>query len=138
MERVWNVTEHLTKDKIEKWDEDDGIFYRWQNPDYAIEGEFTESWGMVFSSKEEALKDSLDYGIEPEDAILPGKSCMPTLEEIYSYITEFADSAVLLVFNGVDTYAEGHDGEYVAEYVSSVAVLDQQEVINFFKENYED
>lgn len=136
---VFEVNSKLTKELIEKYDDDRGIFYRFQNPAYAIEGEYTQSWGMIFSSPEEAIADAEWEGWEnPEDAVLPGKSCWDTFQHLMrtDTIFQFSDSDVLLVFEGCDTGAEGHDGEYVAEYIAPVAVFSMQDVIEFYNTNY--
>ena len=126
---MFKVTEKITLEKIKKFDSDRNIFYRFQNPAYEIYGEYTQSWGMIFSSAEEAMECAEEWGMTEEEAVLPGKSCMDTFEHIMSFSDQFSDNDVLLVFVGEDTYAEGHDGEYVAEYIESVAVYSMEDVL---------
>lgn len=132
---MFEVNSKLTKELVEKFDEDRGIFYRFQNPNFEIEGEYTQSWGMIFSSAEEAKECAEEWGYDEEDAVLPGKSCMDTFEGIIGFIDEFSYEDVLLVFEGEDTYVEGHDGEYVAEYLKPVAVFSMDDVVKFYEKS---
>lgn len=120
---------------IEKWDNDSGVFYRFQNPEYEIKGEYTQSWGMIFSSAEEARECAEEWGMDEDEAVLPGKSCWDTLKNLMAgdLVCQFSDTDVVLVFKGVDTGAEGHDGEYVAEYIAPIAVLSIQDVLEYCK-----
>lgn len=136
---VFKVNSKLTEELVEKFDDDRGIFYRFQNPAYAIEGEYMQSWGMIYPSAEEAIADAEWEGWEnPEDAVLPGKSCWDTFRNLMSgnTILAFSNTDVILVFEGCDTGVEGHDGEYVAEYISPVAVFSMQDAIEFYNTNY--
>ena len=119
-----------TLDDINKWDDDPGIFYRWQNPEWEVG---TESWGQIYASAEEAREAYEEEGLDPEDAVLPGKSCMTTLEEIMKFINSFDNDFVLLVFEGSDTYATGHDDEYVAEFYETIAVIDREEAYSLYE-----
>jgi len=132
---MWKVDTKITNELINKFDEEDGVFYRFQNKDYDISGDYEESWGMIYSTKYEAMEDYESMDLNPEDAVLPGKSCMTTFDEIMSFISSFDSDFVLLIFDGCDTFAEGHDGEYVAEYVAPRAVIDFNEAIEFAQEN---
>lgn len=49
---------------------------------------------------------------------------------------QFGDSFVLLAFKGRDTYVTGHDGEYVAEYISPVAIFGFEDALEFYNNNY--
>lgn len=132
---MFKVDGKLTKEMVEKFDNDSNIFYRFQNPDYEIEGEYTESWGMIFSSAEEARECAEEWGLEEDEAVLPGKSCMDTFKGIMQFACQFSDNDVLLVFRGTDTYATGHDGEFVAEYEEPVAVFSMEDAVAFDNEN---
>ena len=134
---MFEVNEKLTKERIELLDESDDIFYRWQNPEWEIEGEYTQSWGMLFSSAEEAREDSENWGISKDYAILPGKSCTKTFSSIMDWSDQFDNSFVLLVFKGRDTYVYGHAGEYVAEYISPVAIFSFEDALEFYNNNYD-
>lgn len=133
---MFKVNSKLAKELVEKFDEDRGIFYRFQNPKYAIEGEYTQSWGMIFSSAEEARECAEEWGMDEDEAVLPGKSCEYTFKGVMNYACQFGADDVLLVFEGIDTGVNGHDGEWVAEYVAPVAVFSMQDALEFFEKNY--
>lgn len=133
---MFEVNAKLTIELVEKFDEDRGIFYRFQNPKYEIEGEYTQSWGMIFSSAEEARECAEEWGMDKDEAVLPGKSCTNKFENVMDYVCQFSDDDVLLVFEGVDTGVSGHDGEFVAEYISTVAVFSMDDAVDFFNKNY--
>lgn len=123
------------KERIKKWNEDDHVFYRFQMRGYAIGN---ESWGMIYNSREEAIEawmdeNDCDYETAESEAILPGKSCMPTLEEIWEWVCSFSDNDYLLVFRGLDTGVSGHDGEYVAEFEEEIARFPISQVFEFVK-----
>lgn len=134
---MFTVDTKITKELIEKFDEEDGVFYRFQNKNYDIDGDYTGSFGMIFGSPEEARECADEWGMTEEEAVLSGKSCMPTFEDIMRWCQEFDNDSVLLVFDGVDTYESGHDDEYVAEYIAPRAVIDFDEAVKYWEENYE-
>lgn len=129
---MFKVNSKLTKEMVEKFDKDRGIFYRFQNPNYEIEGEYTQSWGMIFSSAKQARECAEEWGMGEDEAVLPGKSCGFTLEEVMRWVDQFGYDDVLLVFEGVDTGVSGHDGEWVAEYISPIAVFSMQDVVEYY------
>lgn len=135
---MFEVTDKLTMEKIRKFDENRGIFYRFQNPRYEIEGEYTQSWGMIYSTAEEAIENAEEDGLDEDEAVLPGKSCFDCFKEVTLYWDQFCNSDVLLVFEGEDTGVEGHDGERVAEYIAPVAVFSMQDVVEFYNEHEEE
>jgi hypothetical protein len=126
-----------TKEDIEKFDNDEHIFYRFQNPYIRLTSR-SKSWGMIYDSEREARKAYKDDDLNPDDAILNGKSCMPTFEEIISYSQYYSNDDVLLVFNGTDTFETGHDGEYVATYEGKVAVWSMVDVNEYANKLYEE
>lgn len=139
---MFKVNGKPSLEKIEKFDNDDNVFYRFQNPTYAIEGDYTNSWGMIYGTKEEAIEAWMedmecDYDEAEEEAILPGKSCMTTFESIVSFSDRFSQSDVLLIFHGYDTRANGHDDEYVADYDYEIEVWSMEDVIDFYNANIE-
>lgn len=133
---MFKVDSKLSKELVEKFDEGRGIFYRFQNPNYEIEGEYAQSWGMIFSSAEEARECAEEWGMDEDEAVLPGKSCEYTFKDIMNWVCQFGANDVLLVFEGFDTGVYGHDGEWVAEYEAPVAVFSMQDALKFYKENY--
>lgn len=134
MEKFYKVNGAPTKEKVEKYNDDEHIFFRFQNPEFEIDEEHSESWGMIFSTREEALEGAEEWGMTEEEAILPGKSCMPTLEGIWNWSSEFGKDDVVLVFEGADTRATGHDGEYVADFYEAVEVWSYEDVMKYLEE----
>lgn len=136
--KKYEVTNKLSKELVEKLDNDRGIFYRFQIADWAIEGEYAESWETIFASREEALEyyEDEEY-MDEEEIVLPGKSCMTTFEEIMQFDHIMNDDCVLMAFAGVDTGVSGHDDEYVAEFCYVEEIFSIEDVVNFYKENYE-
>lgn len=132
----YKVDSKPTKELIEKFDNDNNTFYRFQEPERKLTSR-SKSWGMIYSSAKEAIRYCEEYGWTKEEAVLPGKSCMPTFKEIISgkWITQFNNEFVLLVFEGEDTGVTGHDGEYVAKYNKKVAVWNYEDVVEYAKEN---
>lgn len=121
---------------IKKWDEDDHVFYRYQCKDWEV-GE--ESWGMIYNNREEAIEDYMDmlecsYEEAEEEAILPGKSCMPTFKEILNFSQEFGEDFYLLVFEGADTRVTGHDGEYVANFYEEIDRIEWNDIDKIIEE----
>lgn len=92
---------------------------------------------MIFQSKAEALRDCEEWGMTKEEAILPGKSCMDTLEGAMNFCEEFDDSYVMLVFEGEGTGVSGHDGEIVATYYKKVAAWSYEDCLEYAKEYFE-
>lgn len=125
------------KEYIEKFDNDEHIFYRFQNPYIRLTSR-SKSWGMIYNSEREARKAYKDEDLYPDDAILNGKSCMPTFEEIINYSQFYSNDDVLLVFYGADTYQTGHDGEYVARYYNKVAVWSIADFKEYANKLYEE
>lgn len=135
---MFKVNNKLTKELVEKFDNDSSIFYRFQNPNFEIEGEYTQSWGMIFSSAKQARECAEEWGYTEDEAILPGKSCMNSFKGVMNFSEQFYDDDVLLVFKGQDTYVTGHDGEFVAEYEEPIAVFSMQDALEFYEKYYEE
>lgn len=87
---------------------------------------------MIFSSAEEARECAEEWGMDEDEAVLPGKSCGFTLKEVMRWADQFGYDDVLLIFEGVDTGVSGHDGECVAEYIAPVAVFSMQDVVEYY------
>ena len=126
----------ITVKQIEKFDNDENVFYRFQNPDFEVG---TESWGMIYNTREEAIEACMEendcsYEEAEEYAILPGKSCMPTFESILDFARWYDDDYVLLIFRGVDTRYTGHNEEYVARYDETIVELTMSEVMELVDE----
>lgn len=137
-ELIFEVTGKANAKDIVKYTDMENVWFRFQNPCNAIKGEYTQSWGMIYDSAEEAIENCEDDNLTEDEAVLSGKSCMPSLHEIMNWSQYYNNSDVLLIFKGYDTRETGHDGEYVAEYDELVAVWSMEDVIKFYTDNMED
>lgn len=136
MKNLWVANTKATAEMIEEFDENPNVFYRFQRKDLEMG---TESWGMIYDNREEAIEDWMeDYECDreeaEEEAILPGKSCMDTLEGIMNYVCEFDSNYVLVAFYGTDTGVTGHDDEFVADVDEVAAVFDFDEICKFYED----
>lgn len=131
---IYKINEVPTKELVEKYDSDRDIFFRFQNPEWELTRD-SKSWGMIFSSEEEAIRDAEEWGYTEEEAVLPGKSCMNTLENVWRYADQFNDDYVMLVFEGEDTGINGHDDEFVAEFIKPIAVWSIEDCYNYLYNN---
>lgn len=129
---IYKVNGAPRKELIEKYNNDPNIFFRFQEPHQKLTSRSC-SWGMVFQSKAEAIRDCGEWGMSPEEAILPGKSCTDTLEGLQNWVCEFDNDYVVLVFEGTDTGVNGHDGEYVATYHKKIAVWSIEDVKKYLE-----
>lgn len=123
---VYKVNGVPTQELIEKLDNNDNIFFRFQEPHQKLTSR-SKSWGMIYSTEREAIADGCE--------ILPGKSCMPTFAEILRWLDYYCKDYILLAFEGNDTGYTGHDGEYVATYYKKVAVWNFEDVKKYAEEN---
>lgn len=132
---MYKVNGTPNKKDIEEYDTSRYMFYRFQDPSHTIEGEYTQSWGMIYSSAEQARECADEWGFTEDEAVLPGKSCMTSFEDVLDYADRFDDDDVLMVFYGYDTGVSGHDGEWVAEFNEAVAIWSMEDVIKYAQEN---
>ena len=140
MEKVYIPNAKLTMELIHKFDAKETAFYRFQNPEFEIKGEYEQSFGMIYGTAEEAIEECMNENDCSRDeaeeyAILPGKSCTNTFQEVTNYFSQFDEDAVLMVFNGWDLRVSGHDGESVAEFYEPIAIFSFEDAMNFYKEN---
>lgn len=128
---MYTVTDKPTEKIVEKFNKDNHIFFRFQNPNWEL-NQNSKSWGMIYSSEEEAIECCEDDGLTEDEAVLPGKSCMNTLEGIWEWADRFNfDTDIVLVFEGDDTGVNGHDDEYVAEFIKPIAVWSIKDCYNY-------
>ena len=128
--KCYEITGKPAEELVEKFNKDNNIFFRFQNPEWKLTPE-SRSWGMIYGSEEEALESAEEDGLTEEEAVLPGKSCMDTLEGVWNWADQFDDSYVILVFEGEDTGVNGHDDEYVAEFIKPIAVWSIEDCYNY-------
>lgn len=119
---LYEVNEKPTKENVEKYDEGRYTFYRFQYKDWEMG---TKSWGMIYSTEEEAREDDCE--------ILEGKSCCDTAKELVSYMSFFSDDFRVLVVEG-DCIGEGHDGESVVDISRIVEIWHFNDFIKFMDE----
>jgi hypothetical protein len=127
---MYKVNGKPTKELVEKFNSDNHIFFRFQNPEWQL-NEDSKSWGMIYGNEEEALEAAEEDGLTEDEAVLPGKSCMDTLQGVWNWADQFDDSNVILVFEGDDTGVNGHDDEYVAKFIKPVTVWNIEDCYNY-------
>lgn len=127
---VYEVDNKPSLEKIEKFDRNDSTFYRFQNKDWEIG---TKSWGMIFSTEEEAIADAEQWGYTPEEAVLDGKSCCFTAKELWGYIDQFDKDYRILVVYGTSV-GEGHDGEDVVDICEIMEVWKYEDFVDYMQE----
>lgn len=124
---IWEVNNHPTIEKIEKYNEEARVYFRYQDKDYELG---TKSWGMIYGSEEEAREAYEQEGLNPDDAILNGKSACSTSNEALNFASEFCELCnVVLVISG-RWVEEGHDGEDVVDVSEVLEVWDYDEFCN--------
>ena len=130
---IYEVNSTPTIEKIEKYDDDIHMFYRFQNKDWEM-GE--ESWGMIFSTREEAIESAEEWGMTEEEAVLPGKSACNTAKELASFSGCFGNEYRVIVING-DQVGYGHDDEAVVDSIDIIEIWDYDDFMNLIN-NLED
>lgn len=100
---IYTVNARPSKEKIDSFDHNKDVYYRFQNPDHEAG---TQSWGQIYSTPEEAIED--------ESTVLNGKSCCSTAHKLYGFCDQFDKDYVVLVMSG--WFVEvGHDDEDVID-----------------------
>lgn len=108
---IYKPNNKPTIKKINEYDQEYGVYYRFQFEDWEMG---TKSWGMIYSTEEEAREAYKEDGLDPDDAILNGKSCCSTFKELTNHDFSFGEGFVVLILSG-DYVEEGHDGEDVVD-----------------------
>lgn len=132
MSKVFKKLDQCTVEDLEKFDDMENVFFRFHDPRRRLSSR-SKSWGMIYSSEAEARREYKEMDLDPDEAILPGKSCTDTAEELLNWITEFDNDYVVIVFNGVDTRVIGHDGETVATYINKIKTYLIEDFYNIVK-----
>ena len=133
MSEIYKVNGVPNLEKINEYDEQSNIYYRFQCKNWEMG---TKSWGMVFTSEEDALENCEEWGMSPEDAILNGKSACSTANHLWDFAQYFDKDFRVLVLNG-DYVEEGHDGEDVISVNDILEIWDYNDFINCMQEMYE-
>lgn len=126
---IYEVNNKPTSDKIKKYDEENNTYYRFQMKDWEMG---TQSWGMIYSSAEEAIENCEDDGLTPEEAVLDGKSCCDTANELWGLAQSFDKDFRVLVVEG-SYVEEGHDGESVVDIDEIVEIWDFNDFIELMQ-----
>ena len=91
---------------------DDSCYFRFQCIDWEVG---TQSFGMIYSSAEEAIEDG--------STVLDGKSCVDDWRKLYQFMEWFNNDFPVMVFKGEHT-GYGHDGEDVVIPEELIACID--------------
>lgn len=127
---LYEVNNKPSAEKIENYDSDNYIYYRFQMKDWEMG---TQSWGMIYSSAEEAIENCEDDGLTEDEAVLDGKSACFTARELMDFVCQFDKDFRVLVLNG-NRVGEGHDGEDVIEVNEVLEIWDFDEFTNLMLE----
>lgn len=127
---LYEVNNKPSIEKIENYDNDNYIYYRFQMKDWEIG---TQSWGMIYNSAEEAIENCEDDGLTEDEAVLDGKSACFTAKELMDFVCQFDKDFRVLVLNG-NRVGEGHDGEDVIEVNEILEIWDFDEFTNLMLE----
>lgn len=123
-ELVYKITGKPTVEKLNDYNYDDNMFYRFQNPMHEM-GE--ESWGMIYKTREEAIEEGC--------TILNGKSCCWNVDDFTEYLSYYNNDYVVMIVKG--WYVEnGHDKEPVVDISEIVEVWDYDKFVEVYQEYY--
>jgi hypothetical protein len=109
-----------------------GVYFRFQAGWHEIG---KKSWGMIYTSEEEAIECCEDDGLTPETAVMPGKSCCPDALGLMEWKDYFDNDYVVIAFKGADTGVTGHDGEWVCDVLEVLKVFTYSDFVNCFKKD---
>ena len=123
---IYEVNNQPTIEKIERYDDDYFTFYRYQCKYWEMG---TQSWGMIYSTAEEAIESCEDDGLSEDEAVLDGKSCCSTAKELLSFSSYFNKDFRVLVVSG-RSVGTGHDGEDVVDIDEILEIWDSEEFEN--------
>jgi hypothetical protein len=109
-----------TQEKFDTYDKASDIYYRFQDKKYEMG---TQSWGMIYSSPEEAIEDGSD--------VLNGKSCCSTARKARGFALEFDNDSVVMVLKG--WFVEvGHDDEDVIDVEEVLEIWSREDFMAMF------
>lgn len=123
---IYEVNNKPTLEKIEKYNEDRYTFFRYQMKDWEM-GD--QSWGMIYSTAEEAIENCEDDGLTEDEAVLDGKSACNTAQELFGFSGMFDKDFRVLVVSG-KSIGTGHDGEEVVDVDEILEIWDYEEFDN--------
>lgn len=123
---IYEINNKPTVEKIEKYNEDRFTFFRYQMKDWEM-GD--QSWGMIYSTAEEAIENCEDDGLTEDEAVLDGKSACNTAKELFGFSSMFDKDFRVLVLSG-KSIGTGHDGEEVVDVDEILEIWDYEEFDN--------
>ena len=88
-----------------------------------------QSWGMIYSTAEEAIENCEDDGLTEDEAVLDGKSACNTAQELFGFSGMFDKDFRVLVVSG-KSIGTGHDGEEVVDVDEILEIWDYVEFDN--------
>lgn len=123
---IYEVNNKPTLEKVEKYNEDRYTFFRYQMKDWEMGN---QSWGMIYSTAEEAIENCEDDGLTEDEAVLDGKSACNTAQELFGFSGMFDKDFRVLVISG-KSVGTGHDGEEVVDIDEILEIWDYEEFDN--------
>lgn len=123
---IYEVNNKPTLEKVEKYNEDRYTFFRYQMKDWEMGN---QSWGMIYSTAEEAIENCEDDGLTEDEAVLDGKSACNTAQELFGFSGMFDKDFRVLVISGKNV-GTGHDGEEVVDIDEILEIWDYEEFDN--------
>jgi hypothetical protein len=123
---IYEINNKPTVEKIEKYNEDRFTFFRYQMKDWEMGA---QSWGMIYSTAEEAIENCEDDGLTEDEAVLDGKSACNTAQELFGFSSMFDKDFRVLVLSG-KSIGTGHDGEEVVDVDEILEIWDYEEFDN--------
>lgn len=133
MSKVFTKIDKCTVEDLRKFNDMENAFFRFHDPERRLSSR-SKSWEMGYHSEAEARREYKNMDLDPDDAILNGKSCTDTAGELLNWSFSFGNGDVVIVFKGVDTRTIGHDGETVATYIKKLKTYDLKDFFDTLKE----
>lgn len=130
MSEIYKINGVPNLEKINKYDEQSNVYYRFQCKDWEMG---TKSWGMIFASEKDAIENCEEWGLTPEEAILNGKSACSTANYLWSFSSQFDEDFRVLVMEG-EYVEQGHDGEDVIKVSEILEIWDYKDFIKCMEE----
>ena len=124
---MFTVNAIATEEKLNDIEYEDDWYLRFQNKNWEI-GE--QSWEIMYETADEAREAYEEDGLDPDDAVLDGKSCCCTWHEAAEYAGYYdeKDTVVLLIRGFCN--CTGHDGEAVVDIAEIAEIYDYDQFCN--------
>lgn len=124
---MFTVNAMATEETLNGIEYEDDWYLRFQNKNLEI-GE--QSWEMMYETADEAREAYEEDGLDPDDAVLDGKSCCCTWHEAAEYAGYYdeKDTVVLLIRGFCN--CTGHDGEAVVDISEIAEIYDYDQFCN--------